>query len=359
MAEKLTVGILYGGRSVEHEISIQSAANVVANIEKERFDVVLLGIDKRGKWYWNERVDSHIDHGKSVAISLDALQPSILVLNSNESLRLDVVFPVLHGTDGEDGSIQGLFQALNVPVVGSGVLGSSTAMDKIVSKKILKSCGIRVADFVEFDRKDEGQIDFQQIVGRLGLPFMVKSSGLGSSVGVSMVKDASGFNKAIEEGFRYHAKVVIEQYIRGRELECAVMGNGSLQASFPAEIILSKGYDFYTYTAKYLDDQAVQIDLPARISEAATNKVRQAAMDAYVALQCQDFARVDLFLTDKEEVYVNEINTIPGFTRVSMFPAMWQHMGISYSQLISKLIDLCMERFRMANIHETDFRLPT
>jgi D-alanine-D-alanine ligase len=357
MTKKLTVAILYGGRSVEHEISIRSASNVVANINRDLYNVVLLGIDKQGVWFLTDSIEAEISSGRSVAIRLDASSPRIIVLDSNESIHIDVAFPVLHGTDGEDGSIQGLFKAMDIPVVGSGVLGSAISMDKIVSKKVLKECGVPVAEYLEYSKAEKNSINFDTIVDVVGLPFMIKSASLGSSVGVSMVKKKEDFRDALEESFKYDDQVIIEQFIKGRELECAVIGNGKLRASFPGEIIMVKDYDFYTYTAKYLDEDAIKISLPAQLDDVTTETIRQVSMDAYRALRCEDFARVDLFLTDSGAVLVNEINTIPGFTSASMFPMMWQHMGMSYPELITELISTCLIRHNDAKSHETNYKV--
>lgn len=357
MTKKLTIAILYGGRSVEHEISIRSASNVVANIDRELYKIVILGIDKQGAWFLKDSVDESFSDGQAVGMRLDAGRPGILVLNSNEEIEIDVAFPVLHGTDGEDGGIQGLFKSMDVPVVGSGVIGSAVSMDKIISKKVLKECGVPVAGYLEYDKAELESIDFEQIVSTVGLPFMIKSASLGSSVGVSMVKSAEDFSTSLNESFKYDDRVIVEQYIKGRELECAVIGNEQPKASFPGEIILVKDYDFYTYTAKYLDEDAIKIQLPAELDEKTTEKIRKVSIDAYKALRCEDFARVDLFLTEKNEVLVNEINTIPGFTSGSMFPMMWQHMGMSYTQLITELINMCLARYKDEEDTETHYNV--
>lgn len=345
MTRKLKVAILFGGRSVEHEISIRSAANVAAYIDRNLYDVVFIGIEKGGTWYLMENIEADIRHGHQVSIILDPKSPSLIDLQTDEKIGFDIAFPVLHGTDGEDGSIQGLFKALDIPVVGSGVLGSALSMDKIVSKKIMKSCGIPVADYLEYRKPEMKTISFDKIVKALGLPFMIKSASLGSSVGVSMVKSESDFARALEESFKYDDQVIIEKYIKGRELECAVIGNGvEIIASFPGEIVMMKSYDFYTYTAKYLDEDAITIKLPAEVDETTTQKIRKISIDAYKACRCEDFARVDLFLKENGEILVNEINTIPGFTSASMFPMMWQHMGLTYTELITRLISMCVNR---------------
>ncbi len=355
MSGKLNIAILYGGRSVEHEISVRSATNVVAHIDQESFRIVLLGIDKTGRWYLNQSIDNDIKSGTSVSINLDASAPNIIENKSGRKIKIDVVFPVLHGTDGEDGSIQGLFTAMGLPVLGSGVLGSAISMDKIISKKILKECGIPVAAYMEFSKSQKVGIQFGQIVKEVGLPFMIKSAALGSSVGVSMIKSESDFSSALEDSFKYSDKVIIEEFIKGRELECAVMGNEHPIASVPGEIKIVKDYDFYTYTAKYLDPDATKIILPAEVDKSTTEKIKNLAILAYQALRCEDFARVDLFLTDTGSVIINEINTIPGFTNASMFPLMWQEMGINYTELISELINLCLTRHLGSKGLETDF----
>ena len=356
MAKKLKVALIYGGKSVEHEISIRSAKNVAAQIDKNKFEVILLGISKSGVWYLNESIDTQIEKGNPVVITLNAAAPTIIDQHKNQTFTIDVAFPILHGTDGEDGAIQGLFKALGIPVVGSGVLGSAISMDKIISKRILRESGVSVANYLAFNKSEKGRIKYSYVVAKLGLPFMIKSASLGSSVGVSKVKNENDFVQALEESFKYDSMVIMEQFIKGRELECAVMGNSDPKAAMPCEVVLVKDYDFYTYTAKYLDDEAVRIDLPAKIDENVMEKIRTASVEAYKALRCEDFARVDLFLTQDGTIYINEINTIPGFTSVSMFPMMWQHMGMKYSELISELINHCIERNTIQNSLETHYK---
>ncbi len=355
MSEKLSIAILYGGRSVEHEISIRSAKNVVANLEKDSFETILLGIDKNGSWYLNKSIYDEINSGVSISIVLDATAPHLIEVESGRKIQIDVVFPVLHGTDGEDGSIQGLFKSMDLPVVGSGVLGSAISMDKIISKKILKECGIPVAAYAEYDKSQKDLLKYEEIVEQVGLPFMIKSAALGSSVGISLIKSASDFPAAVEDSFKYGKKIIVEQFIKGRELECAVIGNEQPRASLPGEIVMVKDYDFYTYTAKYLDEDAIEIKLPAEVDQKTMDEIRRISIQAYKSLRCEDFARVDLFVTDKGEVIVNEINTIPGFTNASMFPMMWKHMGVSYPELISELIQLCLKRYQASKFLKTDY----
>lgn len=355
MSKKCKVAILYGGRSVEHEISLRSAANVVANIDRSRFDPVLIGIDTQGSWFLNDIIDKNISAGKPVSLTLNTKKPGLQVGELGEVIVPDVVFPVLHGTDGEDGSIQGLFTALDFPVVGSGVLGSAVSMDKIISKKILHESGLPVAPYLDFHKSEKTSINFNKVKDTLGLPFMVKSAALGSSVGISKVTDEASFEAALTDSFLYGDKIIVESFVQGRELECAVLGNEPPRASFPGEILLVKEYDFYTYEAKYLDEDAIKIQLPARIDAETTDKIRRKAVEAYEVLCCEDFARVDIFLTKDNGIIINEINTIPGFTSASMFPMMWQQMGMSYTDLISTLVDLCLERHAKKKMVEKQY----
>lgn len=349
------MAMLFGGRSVEHEISVRSARNVYANIDREHYNVMLIGIDKVGCWFLLNDLETPIGDGKPLSISLDPRNPAFRIGNSSVELMPDVVFPVLHGTDGEDGSIQGLFTALGLPVVGSGVLGSSLSMDKVVSKQVMMAAGLPVARYLAFRRHQLGEIRFEQIEDELGLPFMVKSASLGSSVGVHKVKIREDFTRALEDSFKYDDKVVLEEFIHGREMECAVIGNEQPEATLPGEIRVGKHYEFYDYTAKYLDEDAVRIQIPAEVDAGTADRIRNAAIMAYQALQCEDFARVDLFLCDDGRIYINEINTIPGFTNISMFPMLWKHMGLSYPQLISRLIESARSRWDKRRLRETSY----
>jgi D-alanine-D-alanine ligase len=244
--------------------------------------------------------------------------------------------------------VQGLVKAIDVPMVGTGVLGSAMAMNKLVAKRILKEAGLPVADFQFAFYADRNKISFEAIKKKLGLPFMVKSSSLGSSVGVSKVKSKVDFKKAVNDGFRYDDCVLFEKFIKGREVECAVLGNSPAKASLPGEIIISKKYEFYTFDAKYVDGEAVKIEVPAKLSKRVSDQVRELSLKAYQALRCEDFARVDLFVTDGGKVFINEINTIPGFTNSSMFPMMWKERGITFTDLISKLVELAEERHKQS-----------
>lgn len=356
MNEKKTVAILYGGRSVEHGVSVNSAKNIFEYLDRKQFDAIAIGISKNGKWFLTENVNKEMENGKPLGISLDPENGGLIVLESMKRLHADIFFPVLHGTDGEDGSIQGLIKVLDIPMVGTGVLGSSISMNKIVSKRLLKEAGIPVSKFLTFSFAEKEKISYDTVVKELGSPFMLKSASLGSSVGVSKVKTADDFKKALEDSFSYDNEVLAEEFIKGREIECAILGNNPPEASYPGEIVISSKYEFYTFEAKYVDGEAVRIDVPANISNDIAEKVRTISLNAYRALQCEDFARVDLFITDDGRAYVNEINSIPGFTNSSMYPMMWKERGIDFTSLITRLLNLAFERYKRSQRLARDFQ---
>jgi D-alanine-D-alanine ligase len=343
---KKKIAILYGGRSVEHGVSINSARNIFQFIDQKKFKPILVGITEKGEWRLTKNVSADIKKGEKISLQLKARDA--VFKTKSKSFTPDIVFPVLHGTDGEDGSIQGLLKAIDVPMVGTGVLGSSMSMNKLVAKKMLKEAGLPVADFLFSFYPDRNKISFESVKKKLGLPFMVKSASLGSSVGVSKVKSKADFKKAVDEGFRYDDCVLFEKYISGREIECAVLGNSPAKASLPGEILISKDYEFYTFDAKYVDGEAVKIEVPAKLNKSTSDKIREFSLKAYQTLCCEDFARVDLFLTSTGKIFVNEINTIPGFTNSSMFPMMWRERGISFRDLITQLIGLAEDRHRLS-----------
>lgn len=343
MSSKISVAILYGGRSVEHEISIRSAVNVHQYIDHEKYQAILIGIDKSGKWYLMNEVIADFSNGIPLALSLDAGNPAFINQQTQERIKVDVVFPVLHGTDGEDGSIQGLLKTMNIPFAGSGVLGSAVSMDKLVSKNLLYKAGIPVSKFLAVHKNEPKWLTFEDAESKLGLPFIVKPVNLGSSVGITKVKNKNDFEQAIKTGFTYDYTLLIEEFISGRELECAVLGNKDAKASNPGEIIVSDRYEFYSYEAKYEDESAVTIQIPAEVDADLIATIQSLCVKSYHALYCENYARVDLFLSNDGKVYINEINTIPGFTDVSMFPSLWAQHDINYPDLIDQIIDLALE----------------
>ena len=265
--------------------------------------------------------------------------------------RIDVVFPVLHGAFGEDGTVQGLLKLADLPFVGAGVLGSAVGMDKDVAKRLLRDAGIAIARFLVFQVWQREEIHYADIVSQLGLPLFIKPANAGSSVGVAKVTDEGQFAAAIDDAFRFDRKILIEEAIVGREVECAVLGNDRPEASAIGEII--PAHDFYSYAAKYIDENGAVLAIPAQLSEEAVRKVQKTAILAYQTLCCEGMARVDFFLKSDNTVVVNEINTIPGFTAISMYPKLWEISGLSYPALIDRLIRLALER------HEAEHRLST
>ena len=342
---KKKIAILYGGRSVEHGVSINSARNIHQYIDRERFEPVLIGISLKGVWYKTDTVSKDIETGEELTLTLNPSNPQFAT-KGGSSFSVDLVFPVLHGTDGEDGSIQGLLKAMSIPMIGTGVAGSAMSMNKLVAKRLLKEAGLPVTKFLYSYYSDVKQYAFEEIEMAIGAPFMVKSASLGSSVGVSKVKSKEDFETALSESYRYDDCVLFEEFIQGREIECAILGNNPAKASLPGEIVISSKYEFYTFDAKYVDGEAVSIEVPANLKDTEVTEIQEVSVRAYQALGCEDFSRVDLFLTQDGNIYVNEINTIPGFTNSSMFPMMWKERGISFTDLITRLTELAEERYK-------------
>ncbi|WP_039055480.1 D-alanine--D-alanine ligase [Enterobacter sp. Bisph1] len=351
---KMRVGIVFGGKSAEHEVSLQSAKNIVDAMDKSRFDVVLLGIDKQGQWHVSDADNYLLNASDPAHIALNpsansvalvpgiAQQQLIQAENSAPLPNVDVIFPIVHGTLGEDGSLQGMLRLANLPFVGSDVLASAVCMDKDVAKRLLRDAGLAIAPFITLTRANRQQYTFSDVQARLGLPLFVKPANQGSSVGVSKVTNEAQYLAAVNMAFEFDKKVVIEKGITGREIECAVLGNDHPQASTCGEIVLNS--EFYAYDTKYIDDNGAQVVVPADIDPAINDKIRAIAVQAYQTLDCEGMARVDVFLTPDNEVIINELNTLPGFTNISMYPKLWQASGISYTDLITRLIELAVAR---------------
>ena len=258
---------------------------------------------------------------------------------------LDVVFPVLHGTFGEDGTVQGLLKLANIAFVGADVLGSAVCMDKDVMKRLLRDAGIPIADFVVMESGKDA--DFSEIAARLGMPLFVKPANLGSSVGIHKVNSFAELQPAVEDALRYDRKVIVEEFIAGREIECSVLGNEKPIASLPGEIVPT--HEFYSYEAKYIDAKGATLEIPAKLPADTVKKIQALAVQSYKVLCCEGMGRVDMFLTPDNKLVLNEINTIPGFTKISMYPKLWEHTGISYSELLDRLIELALQRFDAQN----------
>ncbi|PMY35492.1 MULTISPECIES: D-alanine--D-alanine ligase [Pseudomonas] len=351
---KLRVGIIFGGRSAEHEVSLQSARNIVDALDRERFEPVLIGIDKNGHWHLNDTSNFLINQENPALIALNQSNRELAVVPGKASQQLvetssqellghvDVIFPIVHGTLGEDGCLQGLLRMADLPFVGSDVLGSAVCMDKDISKRLLRDAGLAVTPFITLNRATAARTDFAQAQSKLSLPMFVKPANQGSSVGVSKVTSEAQYHAAIELALGFDEKVLVESAVSGREIECAVLGNDQPIASGCGEIVVGSG--FYSYDSKYIDDQAAQVVVPADLSEEVSERIRTLAVEAFQVLGCSGLARVDVFLTQGGEVLINEINSLPGFTRISMYPKLWQAAGMTYSELVSRLIELALER---------------
>jgi D-alanine-D-alanine ligase len=353
---KTRVIILFGGRSAEHEISWLSARNILRALDRQRFEPVLVGIDKTGVWRAETEEKLLAAQGDPRALGLRASGAALDVpaypAEVTETPRAilqadDVVFPVLHGTYGEDGKVQGLLEMAGVAYVGSGPLGSGIGMDKDVSKRLLAASHVPVVPWrliraAAHEREPErALVDVEP----LGYPLFVKPANAGSSVGVSKVKDPGALKSALASAFRFDEKVLVEAAIDAREIECAVLGNDQPEASMPGEIVVTHADGFYSYAAKYVDPDGAHIEIPAQLPDAAIARVRELSLQAFTALELAGMARVDFFVDRRTmAVYLNEVNTIPGFTAISMYPKMWEAAGLSQQTLVTRLIDLARER---------------
>ena len=367
---RLRVAVIFGGRSAEHEVSLQSARNVVAALDPAKYEAVLIGIDREGRWFLNENSLSLLNAEDPRLIALGsgerrvALTPDgddgVLVAREpaagapgsvSPALggptaglgRVDVLFPVLHGPYGEDGSVQGLARLANLPCVGADILGSAVGMDKDVMKRLLRDAGLAIAPFRAFASEREAIASYDSVVAGLGADLFIKPANLGSSVGISHVRDRASYEAGVGAAFRYDTKIIVEAKVTGRELEVAVLGNDEPEASIPGEIIPAE--DFYSYEAKYLDEHGAALAIPARVTKAESDLLRETAIMACKVLCARGMARVDFFLEPSGRVVVNEINTIPGFTRISMYPKLWEASGLACTALVDRLIELAIEDY--------------
>lgn len=345
--QKLKVGVLYGGKSAEHDVSIKSATNIVNAMDRNKYDIQLIKISKDGIWYWQKNAETPTTEtaaeNDEVILSNKGLDAGELVKIGNklDIKSLDVIFPIIHGTYGEDGSLQGFLEMLDLPYVGPGILGSSVGMDKDLSKRLLIEAGIKVANSMTLYKWNAEQPTYEEVTKRLGTPVFMKPCNAGSSVGVSKIKNAEDYAEGLVEAFRYDTKILIEEFIDGREIECAVLGNEYPKASILGEIMPTK--EFYSYDAKY-NDATSRTEMPANIPEELSNEIRAAAIKIFQVLSCEGMSRVDFFLRG-DEYFLNEINTIPGFTNISMYPQLWEATGLPQTELMDELINLAISRF--------------
>ncbi len=350
---KTRVGVLYGGKSPEHQVSLSTAMAVMNAIDPHKFDVIPIYITPEGQWIKGEQLTGPIEEIKQlqftsaatalIPVSLNQVPAADSAAGGNEE-TIDVIFPLLHGPNGEDGTVQGLLEILNIPYVGNGVLASAVGMDKVMMKNLFAQAGLRQAKYIavtKYDWQKRGETVYDRIERELGYPCFVKPANAGSSVGISKCKQRGDLKAAFIEAFQYDRKIIIEEAIVGREVEIGVIGNDEPICSVVGEIVPKK--EFYDYEAKYEDGQT-ELIIPADVTKEQYETIKQMAITAFQALDLSGLARVDFFLAEDGAVYINEVNTMPGFTPYSMFPLLWQHSGVPYPELIERLIALALER---------------
>lgn len=376
MNNKKRIAIIFGGQSTEHEVSRFSAQSIIENLDKDKYDIVMIGITKEGRWLKYDGPIQKIgsDEWEKLAINknLQGTKDNKALLSSDNSTRtilaasgaededkdIHVVFPVLHGLNGEDGTIQGLFELADIPYVGCGVLGSAVGMDKAIAKIIFDNEGIPQGKYVAFN-KSQFMLDSEKIVEeieeKLGYPCFVKPCNSGSSVGVSKARNKEKLLEAIHLASNYDRRIIVEEFIDGREIECSVLGNDDPIASTVGEVI--PGNEFYDYYDKYGSESKSKIVIPADLPIETVEKIREYAVRAFKALDCAGLARVDFFVHKRTgEIFINEVNTMPGFTKISMYPKLWEASGLPYSKLLEKLIDLAIERYNEKEIIRKQLR---
>lgn len=341
---KKKIGVIFGGCSPEYNVSLESAYSVITNINKEKYDITLIGITKEGDWFKfegdleNIKNDNWLQKGKctKVVISSSKSDKGIIEIKNNNTnlIKLDAIFPVLHGKNGEDGTVQGLIELSEIPLIGCDILSSSLCMDKYLSHKLVQSYGIKVANSILINGKTK---DIDKEIQKLNFPLFVKPVRAGSSFGITRIENETEIEQAIKEALKYDTEIIIEENINGIEIGCAILGNEDLIVGEIDEIELSNG--FFNYTEKYTLKTS-QIHVPARIDKEIVQKAKETAKQIYKILKCKDFARVDMFLTPNNEIYFNEINTIPGFTSHSRYPNMMKQIGMSFEELVDKIISL-------------------
>jgi D-alanine-D-alanine ligase len=351
--KRIRVGVLFGGRSGEHEVSLISAASVIQALDPEKYEAVPVGISKDGRWLVGDTklkvLKDILKKGERVMLSTDPSVAALIPLDEKAGggIRVDVVFPVLHGTYGEDGTVQGLLELAGLPYVGAGVLGSAVGMDKDVQKRLFREAGLPVAEFEAISRaaweRSRAEV-LKSFENKFAFPLFVKPAALGSSVGMTKVHDNKELPAALDLAAEFGQKIIVERGLDAREIELAVLGNDSPQASIPGEIVPHR--EFYDYAAKYLED-GTKLVIPAELSAAQIKKFQEFAVRAFQALDCAGMARMDFFLERRtNKIYLNEINTIPGFTSISMYPKLWEATGIPYRELIDRLIQLALDAHR-------------
>ncbi|MCC6817046.1 MAG: D-alanine--D-alanine ligase [Saprospiraceae bacterium] len=354
MKEKINIGIIFGGKSTEHEISVRSARSIISSINTNKYKINLIGIDKTGRWYLNNLTQFLSARNLLQATPYESITEEIIItkkddftgaisMDSHQYIQsLDVVFPILHGSFGEDGTIQGVLKALDLPFVGVDLLASAVGMDKDFTKRLLRDAQIPIARYHCLYKHNPHRFNYQQLIDELGSPIFIKPANAGSSVGVHKVSNESEYHVAIQDAFQYDIKLLIEEAIIGREVECAILGNEFPKASVLGEIIPKT--NFYSYESKYLNSNDAQLNIPANVDDAVADEIRNTALKAFQCIGAEGLSRVDFFLRNDNSYVLNEINTMPGFTNISMYPKLWEASGISYTELIDQLIQLAFDR---------------
>lgn len=351
--EKLTVAIIFGGKSAEHEVSLQSALSIINAIDREKYTLLLIGVNRDGRFYLYEDKESTFDNLEDpeniklkkstheIAFIPGEGNHALYNLKKNEYIEsIDVVFPIIHGSMGEDGTLQGLLELINVPYVGGNVLSSALCMDKAFTKQILERNNISTSKYLIYTKTDG--IDYRVVKDELGLPIFIKPANLGSSIGITKAVDENSFREGIELAFKYDQKILLEEFIDGREIECSLLGFEDKHVSIPGEIEPTDG--FYSYESKYINENGATLSIPAQLDVKEVERIKSLALKTYEILEVNSFCRIDFFLTP-DQIYVNEINTIPGFTKISMYPKLFSYQGVKYSELISQLIDIAIARY--------------
>lgn len=363
--DKIRVAVLFGGRSAEHEVSLQSAKNVIQFLDPKQFEIVPIGVDKQGSWFMGHDVFvKSLEHNTVLRLEQDDLawftpewagKPAakaadVMAKSENPLTKFDVVFPAMHGSFCEDGTLQGLLELANLPYVGSGVLSSAVGMDKDVSKRLAMNAGINVAPFIVI-KQDVWNLHPERLIriieDKITYPVFVKPANTGSSIGITKVKSADALIPAVNEALRFDTKILVEKALNVQEIEIAVLQSLENSEEPIVSVVgeIRPSHEFYSYQAKYLDDQGAELLIPATISTELQEKARAIAKELFITLDCEGMARIDLFLDkDTQKIYFNEVNTLPGFTKISMYPKLMEASGIKYSELLSHLIQLAMNR---------------
>jgi len=363
MATRIRVGVIFGGRSGEHEVSLVSATSLINALDKQKYEVIPIGITQAGRWLSSGRAlqllksKEGLEQEPERFLAPEPNRQALVSVNGESDSQLDVVFPVVHGTFGEDGTLQGLLELANIPYVGAGVLGSAVGMDKIVQKQLYEQAGIPVSKYVWFlssECKAKPKSIVAEVEKKLKYPVFTKPANTGSSVGIMKAHDRKELVNGLAMAASYDRKVVVEQGVKSvREIECSVLGNDDPISSVPGEIIPSN--EFYDYDAKYVDGKSTSV-IPAKLPKKVGREIQRLAGKAFRVLDLAGMARVDFFVTKKDTIYLNEVNTIPGFTSISMYPKLWEASGISYGELLDRLIALAIDRHREKNVIRTTYQ---